>query len=69
VLFLTLSNNLFFTQIIKQLINYVFSIIHDCLSTFGQVFNPILEEIHWFDHEEVVEPILELSVIVAGNSA
>jgi hypothetical protein len=66
---LTLPNNLFFTQIIKQSINYVFSsIIHDCLPTFGQVFNPTLEEIRRFGCEEVVEAILELSVIVERNS-
>jgi hypothetical protein len=35
----------------------------------GQVCNPRLEEIRQFGHEEVVEPILELSVIVEGNSA
>jgi hypothetical protein len=29
----------------------------------------MLEEICWFGCEEVVEPILELSVIVEGNSA
>jgi hypothetical protein len=64
-----LPNNLFFTQIIKQSINYVFSsIIHDCLPTFGQVFHPTFEEIRRFGREEVVEPILELSV-VEGNSA
>jgi hypothetical protein len=54
----------------KQSINYViYSIIHDSLPTFGQVFNPTLEEIHRFGREEFVEPILELSVIVEGNSA
>jgi hypothetical protein len=62
-----LPNNLFFAQIIKQSINHVFSIIHDCLPTFGQVFDPTLEEIYQFGHEEVVEPILELSVIVERN--
>jgi hypothetical protein len=63
-----LPNNLLFSQIIKQLINYVFSsIIHNCHPTFGQVFNPMLEEIRQFGHEEV-EPILELSVIVEGIS-
>jgi hypothetical protein len=35
---------------------------------FGQVFNPTLEEIRQFGREEVVEPVLELSVIVEGNS-
>jgi hypothetical protein len=70
VLFLTLPNNFFFTQIIKQSINYVFSsIIHDCLPAFGQVFDATLEEIRRFDRKEVVEPILELSVVVEGNSA
>jgi hypothetical protein len=65
-----LLNNLFFTQIIKQSINYVFSsIIHDCLPTFGQVFDPTLEEIGRFDREEVVEAILELSVVAERNSA
>jgi hypothetical protein len=63
-----LPNKLFFTQIIKESISYVFSIIHDCLPTFGQVFDPTLEEIRWFGHEEVVEPILEFSIIVEGNS-
>jgi hypothetical protein len=58
------------TQIIKQSINYEFSsIIHGCLPTFGQVFDPTLEEIRRFSREEVVEPILELSVVVEGNSA
>jgi hypothetical protein len=66
--FLTLPNNLFFIQIIKQSINYIFSIIHDCLPTFGQVFHPTLEEIRRFGPEEVVEPILELIVVVEGNS-
>jgi hypothetical protein len=47
--FLALPNNLFFTQTIKQSINHVFfSITHDCLPTFGQVFNPTLEEIRRF---------------------
>jgi hypothetical protein len=51
----------------KQSINYVFSsIIHNCFPTLGQVFDPTLEEIHWFCCEEV-EPILELSV-VEGNT-
>jgi hypothetical protein len=68
--FLTLPNNLFFTQIIKQSINYISCfIIHDCPPTFGQVSDPTLEEICWFGREEVVEPILELIVIVQGNSA
>jgi hypothetical protein len=63
-----LQNNLFFTQIIKQSINYVFSsITHDCLPTFGQVFDPMLGEICQFGCEEAVEPILELIVIVEGN--
>jgi hypothetical protein len=63
-----LPNNLFFTQIIKQSINDIFSsIIHDCLPTFRQVFDLTLEEIHQFGHEEVVKPILGLS-IVEGNS-
>jgi hypothetical protein len=67
---LTLPNNLFVTQIIKQSINYVFSsTIHDGLPTFGQVFDPTLEEIRPFGREEFVEPILELSVPVEGNSA
>jgi hypothetical protein len=66
---LTLSSNLFFTQIIKQSINYIFSsIIHDCLSTFGQVFDPTLEEIRRYVRAEIVEPILELSVLVERNS-
>jgi hypothetical protein len=46
----------------------VFSIIHDCLPTFGQVFDPMLE-ISQFDREEVIEPILELSVVVEGYSS
>jgi hypothetical protein len=63
-------NNLFFTQIIKHSTNYVFSFInHDCLPTFGQVFDPTLEEIRWFGYEEIIELISELSVIVEGNSA
>jgi hypothetical protein len=36
---------------------------------FGQVFDPTLEEIRLFGREEVVEPILEVSVVVEGNSA
>jgi hypothetical protein len=67
--FLTLTNNSFFTQIIKQPIRYIFFIIYDCLSTFGQVFDPTFEEIRRFVREKVVEPILELSVVVEGNSA
>jgi hypothetical protein len=70
VRFLTLSNNSFFTQIIKQSINYISSaIIHDCLPTFGQIFEPTLKAIRQFGREEVVKPILELSVVVEGNSA
>jgi hypothetical protein len=66
---LTLPNNLFFTQIIKPSINYLFSsVTHDCPATFGQVFDPTLEEIRRFGREEV-EEILELSVVVEGNSA
>jgi hypothetical protein len=50
--------------------NYVFSsIIHDYLPTFGQVFDPTLEEICRFGREEFVESIFELSVVVEGNSA
>jgi hypothetical protein len=68
--FLKLKNNSFFTPIIKQSINYVFSsIIHDCLSTFRQVCDPTLEEIRRFGRTETFEPILELSVVVEGNSA
>jgi hypothetical protein len=63
--FLTLPNNLFLTQIIKQSINCVFSIIHDCLPTSGQVFDPMLEEIRRFGRQGVVE----LSVVVERNSA
>jgi hypothetical protein len=67
---LTLLNNLFFTQIIKQSINYVFpSIIHDSLPTARQVFDPTLEEIGRFGREDFVELILGLSVFVEGNSA
>jgi hypothetical protein len=67
--FLMLPNNLFFTQIMKESLNYVFcSIIYDCLPTFWQVFDTTLEEIRRFGREEVVEPILELSVVVEGNS-
>jgi hypothetical protein len=62
--FLTLPNNLLLTKIIKQLINYVFSIVHYCLPTFGQVFGHTLEQIRRFGLEEVVEPILELCVVV-----
>jgi hypothetical protein len=36
--------------------------------TSGQVFDPTLEEIRRFGRAEVIEPILELSV-VKGNSA
>jgi hypothetical protein len=67
--FLTLPNNLFFTQIIKQSTSCVFSIIHDCLPTFGQVFDPTLEEIPRFGREEILEPVLELSVVAEVNSA
>jgi hypothetical protein len=67
--FVTLPYNLFVTQIISQSINVFSSIIHDCLQTFGQVFDPTLEEICRFGREEAVEPILELSVVVKGNSA
>jgi hypothetical protein len=68
--FLTTKNNLFFTRIVKQAINYVFfSIIHDHFPTFEQVLNPTLEEICRFGREEFIEPILELSVVVEGNSA
>jgi hypothetical protein len=35
---------------------------------FGKLLDPTLEKIHWFGSEEVVEPILELSIIVEGNS-
>jgi hypothetical protein len=70
VRFFDLPNNLFFTQIIKKAINYVFSsTTHDCLPTLGQVFDPTLGEIRRFGLEEVVEPILELSAVVEGNSA
>jgi hypothetical protein len=56
--FLTLPNNLFSTEIIKQSINYVLSaIIYDYLPTFGQIFDPTLEEIRRFSREGVVEPI------------
>jgi hypothetical protein len=65
-----LLNNLFFTQIIKQSINYVFSsVIHGCLPMFGQVFGPTLEQIRRFGREEFLEPILELSVVFEENSA
>jgi hypothetical protein len=43
-------------------------IIQDCLPTFGQVINPMLEEIRRFGCEEFVKPILELSIVVEGNS-
>jgi hypothetical protein len=63
-------NNLLFTQVIKQSINDVFSsTIHDCLPTSGQVLDPTLEKIRLSGREEIVEPVLELSVIVEGNSA
>jgi hypothetical protein len=65
--FLTLPNNLFFTQIINQSIMY--SPPHDCLPTFGQAFDPTLEEIRRFGREEVVEPIPELSVVAEETSA
>jgi hypothetical protein len=58
------------TQIIKQSINFVFSYItHYYLPTFGQVLDPTLEEIRRFGREKFVEPILELRVVVKGNSA
>jgi hypothetical protein len=44
-------------------------LIHDCIPTFRQVFDPTLEEIRRFGREEIVEPIMELSVVVEGNSA
>jgi hypothetical protein len=63
-------NNLFFTPLIEQSIGYEFSFIaQDCLPTFGQVFDPTLEEIRRFGREEFAESILELSVVVEGNSA
>jgi hypothetical protein len=62
------QTNSFFTQIITQSINYVFSsIIHDGLPTFQQVFDSTLEEILRFSREEVVDPILQLSIVVEGN--
>jgi hypothetical protein len=65
---LTLPNNLFSTRIINQSINHVFSsIIHNCLPTFRQIFDPTLEEICQFGHEEV-QPISELSVVVNRSS-
>jgi hypothetical protein len=36
---------------------------------FGQIFDPTLEEICGFGRGGLVEPILELSVVVEGNSA
>jgi hypothetical protein len=61
---------MFFTQIIKHSIIYVFSsITHDCLLTFGQGFDPTLGEIRRFGGEEFVKPILELRVVVEANSA
>jgi hypothetical protein len=33
-----------------------------------QVFDPRLEEIRRFGREEIVEPILEISVVNGGNS-
>jgi hypothetical protein len=63
-----LKELIFYTN--NQTINYVFSfIIHDYVPTFGQVFDPKLEEIRRIGSEEVVEPILELNVVVEGNSA
>jgi hypothetical protein len=35
----------------------------------GRILEPMLEEIRRFDRKENVEPILELSVVVEGNSA
>jgi hypothetical protein len=35
----------------------------------GQVFDHTLEEIRRFGPEELVRPILELSVVVEGNSS
>jgi hypothetical protein len=70
VRFRNVFNNLFFKQVIKKSINYVFSsIIHDCLQTFWQVLEPTLEEIRRFGRVELAEPILELSVIVDGNTS
>jgi hypothetical protein len=43
---------------------YFSSIIYDYLPTFGQVFDPTLEEIRRFACEEIVEPILEINVVV-----
>jgi hypothetical protein len=66
--FLTLPT-IFSTHIIKHSLNFVFSaIIHDCLPTFGQVFDPTLEEIRRLGREKVVEPISEVSAVVEGNS-
>jgi hypothetical protein len=36
---------------------------------FGQVLDPTPEEICGFGREEFIEPILELTVAVEGNSA
>jgi hypothetical protein len=66
VRFLTLPNNLFFTQIIKSIM-YPPPLF--TTASFGQVFDPTLEEIRRFGREKVVEPILEQSVVVEGNSA
>jgi hypothetical protein len=69
VWFFNASSNLFFTQIINEAINYLFSsIVYDGLPTCGQVFGPTLET-RRFGREEVVKPILDLSVVVEGNSA
>jgi hypothetical protein len=49
--------------------NYVLSsIIHHYLPTFGQIINSMFEDIRRFGREEVIESILELSVIVEGKS-
>jgi hypothetical protein len=67
VRFFIAYKHLFFTQTINQL-----CILLDYsrrLPTIRQVFDPTLEEISQFDREEIVESILELSVVVEGNSA
>jgi hypothetical protein len=44
---------------------YIFSsIIHDCLSTSGQVSDLTLEDIRRFGREEFVESIWELCVVL-----
>jgi hypothetical protein len=64
---LTLPNNLFFTQIIQQSIIYS-PLLFTTAPNVRVGLDPTLQEIRRFGREEFVEPILELSVVVEGNS-